>query len=264
MANNRNATPLAKKLILEYLKQLSDQKSKGIALSPDDKKNISQKKLLIEAIYKKNTDIIVESNLASPEDKDSKTAISYSTFQNAISALESERKIEKKLGSFHYIQAIEDRAKSFPILNIASHLKITPLDISDITFYRTSTQYASWIADYINSQFDADDIHAVAINDMIMCLDFAVPASAAAVTKKYTLRERIDNILQDFDFQSPKQFDDKNGLNAQELQALEEKQARKRAYRQRKEDETLATAYGGEIKNKPARKFKITKKASNT
>ena len=264
MSNNQQRTATAKKLILNYLKELSDKQLKGYKPSPEDEKRISQKNLLIQAMYELHRDEIVESGTYDADESNEKIKISRPTFNLAINALIGEGKIENKLGRFQYVRSTEDRAKSFPILNIASHLKITPLDISGITFYRTGTQYASWIADYINAQFDADDIHAVAINDMIMCLDLAIPASATSVAKKYTLRDRVDSILQDFDFQAPKQFDDKNGLNEQEIQSLKEKQAQKRAYHQRKEDELLATAYGGKIKNKPARKFKMKKKASNT
>ena len=76
-----------------------------------------------------------------------------------------------------------------------------------------------------------------------MCLDIHIPSSSKSVVKRYSVEERVGNILTPFTIQYPKYFDDADGISENELGI----------YTQEEEE---PAEYGSAIKNPPHRKIK--------
>lgn len=50
-----------------------------------------------------------------------------------------------------------------------------------------------------------------------MCLDIRIPSSSKSVTKRYSVEERVGDVLQPFAIRYPKYFDETDGLSEEEL-----------------------------------------------
>lgn len=255
MASKKNCTEVARQALLKYLKSLYEQDPSGEKISAADKERISQKKNLVRAVYDLNKGKIVETGL-SAEKEPGTISISPATINKAIDLLMGDKIIEKKLGRYWYAPPKEELYRQFPILTVANSIEVTPLEIQDFQIYKTDRQYTPIVASYINSRFDADDIRAVCIENLILCLDFRLPGSAKSVAKSSSLYNRMEDILATFAWKEPIHFDDSNGLTEQEIAALEEKALQKKHAREMK----TAKKYGGKLSPQHTPKRNIKKK----
>ena len=88
-----------------------------------------------------------------------------------------------------------------------------------------------------------------------MCVDLKIPESSSSVSKRFSLNERISDVLTPFDLQPPKHFDDENGLSQEELDKITEHSAIKK-YKKEQQDQVK---YGGTMNKPPRRNIKRKK-----
>lgn len=119
-------------------------------------------------------------------------------------------------------------------------------------FRLQSKQYAPWIVNYISSRFDKDDIRAISLEDVILCFDLCIPSSAKSVEKSYSLRERVGTILVPFEQDEKKEFNDNNGISAQEKAEIDEAAI----IGAHKLEEQRASSYGGTVRNSKRKNIK--------
>lgn len=269
MSKKQEKTNLARKLILEYLLMLHEKAKLREPLSQKEKISISKATNLVAAIYEYGKDQICEPGLGDEGDEteggkgSNLLEISVSTLGNAIRALSSEGKITLKDDGFHYAFSNEEQLNLYPVLKIAPQITITSLPVNSLAFFRVDKQYAALVTDYINSQVYIDDIHAVTLDDTIVCMDLHLPKTSKSVAKKHSFESRLHRILKCFNLQETKKFDDNLGLSEEEWAAAEEKRAAKKAqaameasiesYKYEKEKES---EQGGKIINPPKRNIK--------
>ena len=246
MSKPQKKRSAAKEVILDFLKGLYEKERNGHSLTPNELDLISSKKMLEVAVYQSVNNKICELGITDKANEDGGSASSTTIYQ-AINELLEEGKIEFKFHRFQYRPTEGENLTNFPILKVASEIPITPLPVQDLVFYRTGAQYASWITNYINAQFLSDDIYAVALGDVIMCMDFQIPSGFNSVAKRASLSERLTDILKTFDVQPLRKFDDADGYNeVEEMQMLQE-HAEMIATEQRKGEEKITNKYGGKV-----------------
>lgn len=217
MPKKPNCKDEAKRLLIRYLKSIYIKKKDGSPLSADEIAVITVKKNLGEIVYDISGGTIVDSSDYPKGIPAGKMGISRATINNAIDELIQSGQVRKQYGVYEYVPSEDELKKAYPILNIASDIKISPLQVDRCAFYKVQGQYAPWITEYINAHFSHDDIYAVSIGDLIMCLDIHIPSSSKSVTKRYSVEERVGDVLQPFAIRYPKYFDEADGLSEEEL-----------------------------------------------
>ena len=217
MARQPECKDEAKRLLTRYLKYIYKKLGKGYPLTQDESETISVKKNLVDTVYATSNGTVVDSNKYPKGPPAGKMGISRATINKAIDELIESGQIRLRYGVYEYVPSEDELKKAYPILNIASDIKISPLQVDRCAFYKVQGQYAPWITEYINAQFSHDDIYAVSIGDLIMCLDIHIPSSYKSVTKRYSVEERVGDVLQPFAIRYPKYFDEADGLSEEEL-----------------------------------------------
>lgn len=250
MSNKK--TVAAEQLIINYLRNIYLKEVRGESLSYHEQYCIQKKEALITEIfeYGKN-EIIPYEKGAKKKPGDTKLEISDSTVSKAIDKLLSESRILRKNGCYKYNPTEGDIYVDHPILKIARHIQVTPLDASNIFFFHVSSKFAPSVSSYLNSIFSMGDIYSIPIGDVILCMDIAIPASSNRIEKKQDVSTRVLKALRDFDIYFLNDFDDKHGLTLDELMEKHFKEFRKA--------QNSAPCYGGKVKGRTVR-ARITKK----
>ena len=237
---------LVKDIVEEYLKHLYEKMIRGEVLTEEEKRSITQKNHLVDAVYKYGKDRIIERGITG---KNVKTGtdiveVSRSTVYGAITALEGEGRIRKFDGSFQYFPPENGLYKQYPILKVASNIKVKPLPFQDLAFYEVDERYMAWVVDYVNSQFNSGDIVAVNLGSIMMCIDLQIPKRAKSMVKRSTLQERVEAVLKDFCLENYKNFDDADGYSLEEQEEARWHEFRDQTIKERKKQ----AEYGGKIK----------------
>ena len=169
MPKSPDKTATAKAMTLKYLRELYEGRRSGKKLTETDGTNISSQKDLRDHVM----DLL-------DEEISGEYQISESTVENAIRELKDEGKIRVVGGRFEYVPPKNEIYHFFPLLRHPKEVTITELPVIDILFFRTNPYHAQELTDYINAHFYQDDIHAVCLGDIIMCLDYDLPESVKA------------------------------------------------------------------------------------
>lgn len=251
MSKRRDKGEQAEDLIRKYLGELREKENRRVALTAEERRSVSQKNFLIDAIYKYGEEKICETGIG---DAAGRKEISRGTISGAIDRLLGSGDIEYRNHQYRGKIQQEDRYERYPVLNMAPNIQITAMPFGDIAFYRMEKRFSGLMAEYINGHFLNDDIFAVDLGGVIMCIDQHLPKKAEVVTKRKSLAERVEKVLKEFDLRGISEFDYKDGYTESQHQAL----LMKRAIKQEEEERARASDFGGEIK--PARVRKVKKK----
>ena len=126
--------------------------------------------------------------------------VSKSTVQLALNELKNT--IIKKNGIYVYTNEAVDANENYPILKFAKDIEIINLRHRDLCFLRISPNFATEIANYLNTVIREDLIQAIAIGDMVMCIDvgYGEDNESQYVKKVEGFEEHITRVLIDSTF----------------------------------------------------------------
>lgn len=262
---NMSKTPVlknaAKEKILSYLQSLYFKKANQVELSAEEDvsiRSITQLSKYLSSQEKYNIHVYEPGDTVTDYQKPTGEGfciISYPSFRNAVEELISDGKIERTGGLIQYSPDKEEREAFFPILKMASSIDITPLPWQDLAFFQVRRGLSAEVANYINHQFYNNDIYAVSLGDIIMCIDMAVPSGSKIVVKRETVHERVTACLAPFHLNKLSDFhgkESKIGYTAAEVyeQRLLDTPS------QQEEQEMLENMSGGIIKQPRKRRVK--------
>ena len=249
MSKRRDKGEQAEDIIRKYLGELREKERRRVALTDEERRSVSQKNFLIDAVYKYGAETICETGLG---DASGRKEISRGTISGAIDRLLGSGDIEYRNHQYRGKTQQEDRYEQYPVLNMASNIQITAMPCEDVAFYRTEKRFSGLIAEYINGHFLNDDIFAVDLGGVIMCIDQCLPQKSKAVTKRKSLAVRVEKILKEFDLRGISEFDCKDGYTESQYQT----RLMKKAIKQEEEERGRESDFGGEIKTPRERKVK--------
>lgn len=245
MSRNRDKQDAAKAVILEHLRYLYHKQLQGEKLTDQEKHSVKFQENLVDYVFKQDRTKITETDRTSSSKKmnpkNSPYEMSRPTVRKLIKEMMVLGEIEKKDGLLQYVPTPDELSSTHPILKIAKSIPVVPLKATDLSFYRVPEQYADIIAQYVNSKFFNDDIYAVPIKDIVMCMDLQIPGRSNSVVKRKDLDSRIRRELKYFNIQETKEFDDSHGYSAEQLMDRQINQLVKDHARSELEAET----YGG-------------------
>ena len=168
---------IAKHVIRQYLEDLYNISHGQLLEIPKSDLNICKNyDRLIEHVY-----VLLESqeDILNPEKYDrkdypNKTFISRNIIRYAIKELVNDCTIyyDKDNRCFRYTPSEQQISNQFPILKIAQNITITPLPYSTVVYFHVSPIYADAVVDYLNAQFKPDDVRAINLGEIIMCIEF--------------------------------------------------------------------------------------------
>ena len=241
----------AKQLILDYLAELHRQMLAGIPISSTDYDRCRTRDSIAEYIFSGVTYLPDKNgNYTIPE-------FSERTVYDAVDELKKDGLIEKD-EIFKLVPDEDEFLKKFPILNCASKINITQMPVDSMIFFHVNENYAKELTDFINSFFHPQDVHAVCMGDLIMCVDIAPPANSPIVKKKNSLEKRVLKKLRLFNVEQSTYYDLKKGYDSHELYQQHLKQQEKE-FNAMVTETTEETPSGGKITDPPKRKFKKNK-----
>ena len=239
-------TKMAQRMILDYLKRLYEDNRNRNGISDEDKHHISSQDALIDHIielYRIEKKEEYEKRTGEKADRDFEVPdpFSYETAKKALEKLMNgvDASVRKNGKFYEYVPPIDEQCKFFPFLRHREEIVITPVGVNAIEFFRTSPYYAAELADYINSNFYQDDVHAVAVGDIVICFEYDLPDSQKIdyenpkdnqyVEKSLSLKVRVLNVLAGFRIGKLEASKEIEGITYEEkmlsaLQALERAQ----------------------------------------
>lgn len=244
-----------KRVLLDFLKSLYLKDRDGEKLTAEERSYIVQQKVLARYVYDHKEFRIFES-----KDKQGSAegdVISTASVIAAISELEKDELIERCNGCYQYVPTAEELATEYPITAIASKITVRPLPHDGLAFIQVPKNYCDEICSYINSRFRANDVRAVPLGDIIMCIDVSLPSDSKFVRKKETLEARIQRCMRGFNY-IDHQDDIKEGLTAIDAWAEQEQEAERQAYANANNQDNN---YGGKLLNPPKRHIARRKQA---
>lgn len=231
MPKAATVTPIIKKRTLEYLKELYEKSINGTPLTAKEVEICQYQ----SSLAKYMCDILYDDN--------GNPLTTVPTIKSAIKNLVDNGFIEQEKNDIlRYVPPKDELVQKFPILNIASLITVTPLNVEKTTFLRVPENYSAEIAKYLNSVFPPDDIQTISLGSVIMCLSMTPPEKISNSRKKKDVQKRVLRKLVDFKVGTLSAFDSNLGYTEEELNLLEQEE--KAQAQEIKYDESLFTVPG--------------------
>lgn len=254
----------ARESILEYLRELHYKKAHGEGLTSEEEKSIKSVSALARYMSEKDEFRMVvyahnelPKEIVSYEERGF-SVLSEQSFRKAYKQLEADGRVEEVDGNICYLPLREEQEELFPILKIADSIEVTPLPYNDLAFYGVRSSLSAEVANYINHQFYRQDIRAISLGDVIMCIDICVP-NGSRIVKKKPIAERVDECLKSFKLRELSSYGEKelvSGYTAQQIERRREEEGMESAIARHEAEQELAKKQGGTIKNPTKRKLK--------
>lgn len=259
MARDNPKTRNVEKVITDYMKGLYTKKLNGELFTREETESISGQLNLANyllagehtPLYETGSvDHKANGNAPHPSDPNE---VSVDLVKKVIKSLLDRSRLEKRDGVLQYVPKAKEALQNFPILKMAEDIQITECPWNDIAFYQVSKSFSTEITNYINAQFYTNDIRAIDLGGLVMCIDLSLGQKSTLVQKRYPLSQRIANILKDFDFRMPSALQDcEIGLSESDVEEeLMNDAIASQKYLSKKEN-----SYGGKIQSPSKRKVK--------